>query len=93
MISSGRLTPREAFPDLFEAEEVTGADLDGALADAETGIDYSGVKWESPGEADYDKLMSAMRTHSTITTRDTSGPTEGVKTEEIPLEPDDTEWI
>jgi hypothetical protein len=97
MITAGQLSPADAFPDLFDADEVVeatgGADLDAALADPEVGVDYTGVRWESPGEAEYDRLMAMMQMNSTITTRDTPGTTEGVKTEPIPQGPDDPEWI
>jgi hypothetical protein len=63
------------------------------MADSDARIDYSGVRWESPGEAEYDKLMAAMLANSTITTRDAPGTTKGVKTEPIPQGPDDPEWI
>jgi hypothetical protein len=88
LVSSGRMTPAEAFPDLF-TEDTTPRD------DSEVDFDYSGVQWESPsdvGEAEYDKVMAALRDNATFTTRDASGTTEGVKTE-LPAEPDDTEWI
>jgi hypothetical protein len=87
LVSSGRLSPGEAFPDLFEP--------DGPVSEDDVEYDYSGVQWQSPsdvGEAEVDRVMAALRDNATITTRDASGTTEGVKTE-LPVEPDDTEWI
>jgi hypothetical protein len=86
MVSSGRMTPSEAFPDLFAGDG----------DEAEVDFDYSGVQWESPesvGEDEYDKVMAALRDNATFTTRDASGTTEGVNNQPIPLEPDDTEWV
>jgi hypothetical protein len=94
LMTAGRLSPAEAFPELFPDEhaEIPGS---GPVDDSEVDLDYSAVTWESPAEDggnEYDRVMMTLDRFKTITTRDGDLNAEEVTTE-FNAEPDDPEWI
>lgn len=80
LLASGKVTPEQAFPELFPDAESSEDD-----AEIET------YEYVSPAE-NFEDIMAQLHAHRTITTREGSGTPEGV-TEEISLGPDDAEWI